>query len=93
MAFEFPTLTMAPGPDEQRRLIASLPPHNATRWTTVRKAQVVAAIVGGVLTMEDARLRYALSEEEFISWQGVAARSKVRRFRSDRSVELSLSAI
>jgi hypothetical protein len=34
-----------------------------------RKAEVIDAVRGGVLSLEDALERYALSMEEFLSWQ------------------------
>lgn len=46
-----------------------LPPSSTKRWVTRRKAQVVAAVRGGLLTMDQARSRYALSDEEFQEWQ------------------------
>jgi Protein of unknown function (DUF1153) len=46
-----------------------LPPPNTTRWVIRRKAAVVAAVRSGRITMEEALLRYQLSEEEFVAWQ------------------------
>jgi len=34
-----------------------------------RKAAVVAAVSGGVISLEEAFRRYQMSEEEFIAWQ------------------------
>ena len=34
-----------------------------------RKAAVVAAVKGGLITLEEACRRYQLSEEEFVGWQ------------------------
>jgi len=45
-----------------------LPSPNTTRWTTRRKAAVVAAVRTGTITMGEALRRYHLSEEEFLSW-------------------------
>lgn len=50
-------------------LVVELPPATTTRWVTRRKAAVVAAVRAGVLTAEEACLRYKLSLEEFSSWQ------------------------
>jgi hypothetical protein len=47
--------------------LADLPPAD-TRWSPRRKAEVVAAVYGGLLPMDAACERYALSEEEFASW-------------------------
>jgi hypothetical protein len=34
-----------------------------------RKAEIVAAVLGGLLSLEDACSRYALTVEEFLAWQ------------------------
>jgi hypothetical protein len=47
----------------------SLPPPETKRWVIRRKAEVVAAVRAGVLTLEEACQRYTLSIEEFLSWQ------------------------
>ena len=44
-------------------------PRAGTRWVPRRKAQVVAAVRGGLLSMEEACKRYTLTVEEFLSWQ------------------------
>jgi Protein of unknown function (DUF1153) len=44
-------------------------PSSRTRWVAQRKAEVVQAVLGGVLTLDEARERYALSIEEFLTWQ------------------------
>ncbi|HTT96768.1 MAG TPA: DUF1153 domain-containing protein [Rhizomicrobium sp.] len=79
-----------PNPEQRRVLAASLPPNNAMRWTAVRKAQVVAAVAGGVLTLEEARQRYALSLEEFLSWQQSLARGDTRGVRHNRQIASSI---
>jgi len=47
----------------------SLPPANTKRWVIRRKAEVVAAVRGGLLSLEEACSRYTLTVEEFLSWQ------------------------
>jgi hypothetical protein len=49
--------------------VESLPPTNTKRWVIRRKAEVVAAVRAGVISLEDACQRYTLSVEEFLSWQ------------------------
>lgn len=49
--------------------IASLPPPDTKRWVIRRKAEVVAAVRAGVISLEEACRRYTLSIEEFLSWQ------------------------
>ena len=47
----------------------SLPPPETKRWVIRRKAEVVAAVRAGVISLEEACRRYTLSIEEFLSWQ------------------------
>ena len=47
----------------------SLLPPDTKRWVIRRKAEVVAAVRAGVISIEDACRRYTLSIEEFLSWQ------------------------
>ena len=49
--------------------MVDLPPANTNRWVARRKAAVVAALSSGVITMEEVCRRYALSEEELLTWQ------------------------
>ena len=44
------------------------PPPPVTRWTSRRKAAVVAAVHSGEITLEAACGRYELSIEEFRAW-------------------------
>lgn len=62
------------GPDGTPMTEDDLPPSDTKRWVVRRKAQVVAAVRGGLLTLEEARQRYALSVEEFLSWQQAVER-------------------
>lgn len=57
------------GPDGSPLTIADLPPTNTRRWVIRRKAEVVAAVRGGLLSLEEACERYKLTVEEFLSWQ------------------------
>src|SRR4249919_4288997 len=57
------------GPDGSPLTIADLPPPSTRRWVIRRKAAVVAAVRGGLLSLEDACSRYTLTAEEFLSWQ------------------------
>ncbi|WP_395666302.1 DUF1153 domain-containing protein [Methylocella sp.] len=57
------------GPDGSPLTLADLPPATTKRWVIRRKAEVVAAVRGGLLSLEDACARYALTVDEFLSWQ------------------------
>ena len=49
--------------------LRDLPSRDTKRWVIRRKAEVVAGVRGGLLTIEEACERYTLSLEEFLSWQ------------------------
>ena len=57
------------GPDGTPLTLKDLPPRSTKRWVIRRKAEVVAAVRGGLLTLEEACDRYSLTVEEFLSWQ------------------------
>lgn len=57
------------GPDGKLLTLNDLPPPNTQRWVARRKAEVVAAVRAGLLSLEDACRRYHLSTEEFMTWQ------------------------
>ena len=57
------------GPDGSPLTISDLPPSNTRRWVIRRKAEVVAAVRGGLLSLDEACTRCALPVEEFLSWQ------------------------
>ncbi|MDR3461807.1 MAG: DUF1153 domain-containing protein [Beijerinckiaceae bacterium] len=57
------------GPDGSPLTIADLPPSGTKRWVIRRKAEVVAAVRGGLLSLEEACSKYTLTVDEFLSWQ------------------------
>jgi hypothetical protein len=57
------------GPNGDVITKADLPPPNTKRWVIRRKAEVVVAVRGGLLTLDDACRRYKLTPEEFATWQ------------------------
>lgn len=57
------------GPEGTPLTMADLPKPDTVRWVIRRKAEVVAAVRGGLLTLEGACERYGLSLEEFMAWQ------------------------
>ncbi len=57
------------GPDGSPLTINDLPPPTTRRWVIRRKAEVVAAVRGGLLSLEEACDRYRLTVEEYLSWQ------------------------
>ncbi|MEW6438408.1 MAG: DUF1153 domain-containing protein [Pseudomonadota bacterium] len=57
------------GPDGSPLTVADLPPVTTKRWVIRRKAEVVAAVRGGLISLEEACSRYTLTVDEFLSWQ------------------------
>ena len=57
------------GPDGSPLTIADLPPKNTKRWVIRRKAEVVAAVRGGLLSIDEACERDRLTVDELLSWQ------------------------
>jgi hypothetical protein len=57
------------GPTGTPLTLADLPPANTQRWVIRRKAEVVAAVRGGLLSFDEACERYRLTTEEFGGWQ------------------------
>lgn len=72
------------GPNGTAIGLEDLPPPDTTRWVMRRKAEVVSAVRGGLLTVEDACRRWNLSLEEFESWQRLIDRYGVRGLRATR---------
>jgi Protein of unknown function (DUF1153) len=73
------------GPDGRWLTLADLPLPNTTRWVIRRKAEVLTAMRGGLLSLEDACSRYALSREEVLSWRQKIARFGLKGLRTTRS--------
>jgi hypothetical protein len=54
------------------------------RWVIRRKAEVVAAVRGGLLTPEGACSRYMLTADELLSWQYLIDRHGLAGLRTTR---------
>jgi len=72
------------GPDGSPLTIADLPPPGTHRWVIRRKAEVVAAVRGGLLSLEEACGRYKLTVEEYLSWQRSIDRHGLAGLRTTR---------
>lgn len=72
------------GPDGSPLTIADLPPASTKRWVIRRKAEVVAAVRGGLLSLGDACSRYRLTVDEFLSWQRSIERHGLPGLRATR---------
>lgn len=73
-----------PGPLGRPITLDSLPPPDTRRWVVRRKAEVIAAIRGGLLTAAEACARYRLSPEELELWQDSIDRAGVPGLRVTR---------
>jgi hypothetical protein len=73
------------GPDGSPLTIADLPTPGTKRWVIRRKAEVVAAVRGGLLSLEEACSRYMLTVDEFLSWQHSIDRHGLAGLRSTRT--------
>ena len=62
----------------------NLPPPDTKRWVVRRKAEVVAAVRSGIISLEEACSRYKLSIEEFLSWQRLIDSHGVPGLRATR---------
>jgi hypothetical protein len=72
------------GPDGSPLTIADLPAPGTKRWVIRRKAEVVAAVRGGLLSLEEACSRYTLTVEEFLAWQYSIDRHGLAGLRTTR---------
>src|SRR3974390_1824381 len=80
------------GPDGSPLTVADLPPKDTKRWVIRRKAEVVAAVRGGLLSIEEACRRYTLSLDEFLAWHRQSMRhglaglraTKIQTYRSSK---------
>ena len=72
------------GPLGEPLTLADLPSPKTKRWVIRRKAEVVAAVNGGLLTIDEGLERYGLTLEEFASWQRAVDRSGMQGLRVTR---------
>lgn len=72
------------GPDGTALTIRDLPPTSTKRWVIRRKAEVVAAVRGGLLSLEQACERYSLTEEEYGTWEQGIDRHGLQGLRTTR---------
>lgn len=72
------------GPTGTPLTLRDLPPGDTNRWVIRRKAEVVAAVRGGLISLEDALKRYRLTAEEFIAWQQAIDKWGMQGLRTTR---------
>lgn len=66
------------GPDGERMTAADLPVPGTRRWVPRRKARVVAAVEGGLISRAEACERYDITDEEFSGWREALSRHGLR---------------
>jgi hypothetical protein len=62
------------GPNGDIITLADLPSPHMTRWVIRRKAEIVLAVHGGLLSLAEACERYQLTAEEFAAWENAIER-------------------
>lgn len=80
------------GPHGTQITLNDLPPPNTKRWVIRRKAEVVAAVRGGLLSLHDACDRYSLTVEEFLAWQSSLDRHGLAGLRTTRIQDYRVEA-
>jgi len=68
---------------------ADLPPADTRRWVASRKAAVVRAVTVGLITRDEAKETYVLSDDELAEWEtavrdhgeGALKATSVQKFR------------
>ena len=80
-----PSIKFVMAPDGSPLTIADLPsPGTKERWVIRRKALVVAAVRGGLLSLDEACSRYTLTVDEFLSWQSTIDQHGLAGLRTTR---------
>ena len=71
-----------------------LPSSSTTYWTARRKAEVLAAIDGGLMDFQEACARYRLSSEELGAWRRLLDRAGVPglRITNRRAFAINISS-
>ncbi len=73
------------GPTGNPLTVDNLPPAGTKHWVIRRKAEVVAAVRNGLISLDDACECYRLSVEEFLNWERLVNAHGVRGLRVTHS--------
>ncbi len=82
-----PSSREAVGPMGQPMTRDDLPPPNTKRWVMRRKAEVVAGVRAGLISLEEACDRYSLSVDEVRSWHRLLDAHGLAGLRATRTKE------
>jgi len=72
------------GPTGTPLTLNDLPPSDTDRRVIRRKAEVVAAVRGGLISLDDALTKYRLTAEEFLAWQKAIDKWGMQGLRTTR---------
>ena len=72
------------GPMGKQMTLNDLPGPKTKRWVIRRKAEVVAGVRGGLLSLDEACSRYSLTVDEFRSWQRLLKNHGVQGLRTTK---------
>ena len=72
------------GPDGYRLTLSDLPPRDTKRWLPRRKATVVFAVEGGLISAMEACKRYRLTLVELQSWKRLLQKHGLRGLRATK---------
>ncbi len=72
------------GSNGEPMTLDDLPPPTLKRWVTRRKAEVVTAVCGGLIGLDEACARYGITVEELLSWQRLLDDHGLRGLRITR---------
>jgi hypothetical protein len=73
------------GPNGSLLTLTDLPALGTTRWVIQRKAELIAAVRGGLLSLDEACNRYMLTVDEFLSWQYAVDQHGLAGLRTTRT--------
>jgi hypothetical protein len=72
------------GPNGEVLTTNNLPSPRLKRWSAHRKAEVLALVECGLLSVDDACARYGISLDEFLSWKSLSRVAGVRGLHVNR---------
>ena len=73
-----------PVPDDPLHYVPELPPAAVGRWTLRRKAEIVRAVRGGWVPIDEVCHFYSISADEFVAWERDLDRYGIPGLRTTR---------
>lgn len=71
-------------PDDPLHYVPELPPSAVGRWTVRRKAEIVRAVRGGWVPIDEVCRLYSISADEFVAWERDLDRYGIPGLRTTR---------